>query len=188
MPKAAVFLDRDGVINRDRPDYVKCWEEFEFLPNVLEALRVLAAGTYQIVVVSNQSAIGRGLVCSREVEEIHRRMIETVRAGGGRIDAVFYCPHRPEEDCPCRKPRPGLIMRAARELNIDLAGSWLIGDDLRDLEAARAAGVRPVLVRTGHGREIAAGNADRMTFSFDICEDLLETVFRLLAIRPMPKS
>jgi D-glycero-D-manno-heptose 1,7-bisphosphate phosphatase len=179
MPKTAAFLDRDGVINRDRPDYVKSWDEFEFLPGVLEAFRVLASQPLTIVVVSNQSCIGRGLVSRETVDGIHARMTEAVRKSGGRIDAVYYCPHRPDEDCPCRKPRPGLILKAARELDIDLAASWLIGDDPKDLEAARAAGVRPVLVRTGHGRDLPGARLARMSYPFDTNEDLLEAVTRL---------
>ncbi|MCX6568256.1 MAG: D-glycero-beta-D-manno-heptose 1,7-bisphosphate 7-phosphatase [Candidatus Aminicenantes bacterium] len=174
MSKAAVFLDRDGVINKDRPDYVKSWEEFEFLPGALEAFRVLAAGPRQVVVVSNQSGIGRGLVSRETVDEIHARMTEAVRRSGGRIDAIYYCPHRPDEDCPCRKPRPGLILKAARELDIDLAASWLVGDDLRDLETAVAAGVRPILVRTGHGRDLAETRLARVSYPVDVFEDLLE--------------
>jgi D-glycero-D-manno-heptose 1,7-bisphosphate phosphatase len=181
MSKNAIFLDRDGVINRDRRDYVKSWEEFEFLPGVLEALRLLAPGPHRIIVVSNQSAIGRGLVSSEAVDEIHDRMVEAVRAGGGRIDAVYYCPHSPEADCPCRKPRPGLLLRAARELDIDLPGSWLIGDDLRDLESAVAAGVRPVLVRTGHGKRLPESELKRAPYRFDVFEDLLEVALRLSA-------
>jgi D-glycero-D-manno-heptose 1,7-bisphosphate phosphatase len=176
MPKAAVFLDRDGVINRDRPDYVKSWEEFEFLPGVLEAFRVLASGPHLVVVISNQSCIGRGLVSRGTVDEIHARMTEAVRRSGGRIDAVYYCPHRPDEDCPCRKPRPGLILAAARELDIDLAASWLVGDDMRDLETAKAAGVRPVLVRTGHGRDLSETRLARVSYPFDVFKDLLEAV------------
>ncbi|MCX6570988.1 MAG: D-glycero-beta-D-manno-heptose 1,7-bisphosphate 7-phosphatase [Candidatus Aminicenantes bacterium] len=179
MPKAAVFLDRDGVINRDRSDYVKSWEEFEFLPGVLEAFRVLALGLHQVVVISNQSCIGRGLVGRAMVDEIHACMTEAVRRSGGRIDAVYYCPHRPDEDCPCRKPRPGLILKAARELDIDLAASWLVGDDLRDLETAKAAGVRPVLVRTGHGRDLPETRLARVSYPFDVFEDLFEAVTRL---------
>jgi len=179
MSKAAVFLDRDGVINRDRLDYVKSWKEFEFLPGVLEAFRVLASGPHQVVVISNQSCIGRGLVSRETVDEIHALMTEAIRRSGGRIDAVYYCPHRPDEDCPCRKPRPGLILKAALELDIDLAASCLIGDDLRDLETAMAAGVRPVLVRTGHGRDLPETRLGRVPYSFDVFEDLLDAVTRL---------
>ncbi|MGE5740569.1 MAG: D-glycero-beta-D-manno-heptose 1,7-bisphosphate 7-phosphatase [Candidatus Aminicenantes bacterium RBG_16_66_30] len=179
MLKNAVFLDRDGVINRDRPDSVKSWEEFEFLPGVLEAFRLLARGPHRIIIVSNQSAIGRGLVSREAVDKIHALMIEAVRGVGGRIDAVYYCPHRPDEDCPCRKPRPGLLLRAARELDIDLPASWLIGDDLRDLESAVAAGVRPVLVRTGHGKDLPETALTRGLHGFDVFGDLLEAVRRL---------
>lgn len=179
MPKTALFLDRDGVINRDRPGYVRSWEEFEFLPGVLEAFRFLASEPLAVVVVSNQSCIGRGLVSRETVDEIHSRMTEAVRRSGGRIDAVYYCPHRPDEDCACRKPRPGLLLRAARELDIDLASSWFIGDDLKDLEAAKAAGVRPVLVRTGHGRHLPEERLARVSYPFDTYEDLLEAVTRL---------
>jgi D-glycero-D-manno-heptose 1,7-bisphosphate phosphatase len=179
MPKPAVFLDRDGVINRDRPDYVKSWEEFEFLPGVLEAFHLLAPGPHRIIVVSNQSAIGRGLVSRETVDKIHARMTEAVRRGGGRIDAVYYCPHRPDADCLCRKPRPGLLLRAARELDIDLPVSWLIGDDLRDLESAVAAGIRPVLVRTGHGKDLPETVLARAPYRFDVFEDLLEAAARL---------
>lgn len=179
MAKTAVFLDRDGVINRDRGDYVRSWEEFEFLPGALNALRLLATGPHRIIVVSNQSAIGRGLVSREAVDAIHDRMVEAVRAGGGRIDAIYYCPHSPEADCPCRKPRPGLLLRAARELDIDLRGSWLIGDDLRDLESAVAAGVRPVLVQTGHGKHLPETELAQAPFPFDVFEDLLEAAARL---------
>jgi D-glycero-D-manno-heptose 1,7-bisphosphate phosphatase len=179
MSEAAVFLDRDGVINRDRPDYVRSWDEFEFLPGVLEAFCILASQPLRVVVVSNQSCIGRGLVSRETVDEIHARMTEAVRESGGRIDAVYYCPHRPDEDCPCRKPRPGLILRAARELDIDLAASWMIGDDLKDLEAAEAAGVRPVLVRTGHGTDLPETRLARLPFPIDAYDDLLEAVNRL---------
>ena len=188
MSKAAVFLDRDGVINKDRSDYVKSWEEFEFLPGVQDAFRVLALGPRQIVVVSNQSCIGRGLVSRETVDEIHARMTEAVRRSGGRIDAVYYCPHRPDEDCPCRKPRPGLILKAARELDIDLAASWMVGDDLKDLETAKAAGVRPVLVRTGHGRDLPEARLARVAYPFNVFEDLLDAVTRLDEGRVSSKS
>jgi D-glycero-D-manno-heptose 1,7-bisphosphate phosphatase len=176
MPKKAVFLDRDGVINRDRPDYVKSWQEFEFLPGALEALRLLASRPEPVIVVSNQSCIGRGLVAEERVEEIHRLMRAAVEREGGRIDAVYYCPHRPEEDCPCRKPRPGLLLRAAADFSLDLRGSVMIGDDLKDLRSAAAAGVRPILVRTGHGRGVADGELASIAFPYEVFEDLLDAV------------
>jgi D-glycero-D-manno-heptose 1,7-bisphosphate phosphatase len=179
MPRKAVFLDRDGVINRDRLDYVKTWQEFDFLPGALEALRLLASRPDPVIVVSNQSCIGRGLVARERVEEIHRLMRAAVEREGGRIDAVYYCPHRPEEDCPCRKPRPGLLLQAAADLSLDLRGSVMIGDDLKDLQSAAAAGVRPVLVRTGHGRDVGKSDLASIAFPYKVFDDLLDAVRHL---------
>jgi D-glycero-D-manno-heptose 1,7-bisphosphate phosphatase len=150
---SAVFLDRDGVINENRSDYVKSWDEFIFIDDVFEPLRLLARDHRAIVVVSNQSAVGRGLMPKEAVESIHHRMLAEVHRRGGRIDAVYFCPHHPDEGCNCRKPRPGLLLQAARDLDIDLAQSWLIGDSVSDVEAALAVGCRPVFVLTGRGRE-----------------------------------
>lgn len=142
----AVFLDRDGVINRDRLDYVKSWEEFEFLPNSLEGLRALAQTPYAIVIISNQSGIGRGLLSEDTLQEMHHRMMDRIHAAGGRIDAIYYCPHVPEAGCTCRKPAAGLFFQAARELDLDLAASWAIGDSYRDAEAANRAGAQSILL------------------------------------------
>jgi histidinol-phosphate phosphatase family protein len=142
----AVFLDRDGVINADRLDYVKSWEEFQFLPCSLEALAALSKARYRIVVITNQSAVGRGLLTEAALQQIHTRMIERVRATGGRIDAVYYCPHTPNARCYCRKPAPGLFLEAARNSGIDLTSSWAIGDSHRDVEAANRAGVQAILL------------------------------------------
>jgi D-glycero-D-manno-heptose 1,7-bisphosphate phosphatase len=179
MLRKAVFLDRDGVINRDRPDYVRSWAEFEFLPGVLEAFRILATRPDPVIVVSNQSCIGRGLIGAARVEEIHSLMRETVRRNGGRIDAVYYCPHRPDEDCPCRKPRSGLLLQAAADLSLDLPASVMIGDDLKDLQSAASAGVRPVLVRTGHGRDVTADDLASIPSPHDVFDDLLDAVQHL---------
>jgi len=118
--RPAVFLDRDGVINHNRSDYVKSWKEFVFLPGALEAIARLAASAYAIVVVTNQSAIGRGIIPVEAVDDIHRRMVRRVQSAGGRIDAVSLCPHRPDEGCLCRKPAPGMLWEAAGQLSIDL--------------------------------------------------------------------
>jgi len=147
--RPAIFLDRDGVINRNRSDYVKSWAEFVFLPGSLEAIKWLSMTDYWIVVVTNQSAIGRGIVTAEAVDDIHRRMVEAVRSAGGRIDAVVTCPHRPDEGCLCRKPAPGMIWETARQLPVDIFASYFIGDAESDIVAARAAGVRPVLVLSG---------------------------------------
>jgi D-glycero-D-manno-heptose 1,7-bisphosphate phosphatase len=144
-----ILLDRDGVINRERPDYVRRWEEFEFLPGVLGALRRLAVRNWPTAVVTNQSVIGRGLATAEVVHDIHRRMIAAVEAAGGRIDAVFVCPHVPGHGCACRKPLPGLLAQAAEALQLRLAECYFVGDALSDLHSARAAGCRPILVQSG---------------------------------------
>ncbi len=145
----AVFLDRDGVINRERADYVKSWEEFEFLPGVLAALQRLATLNAPILVISNQSAIGRGLVSYATVNAIHHAAQAKIEAAGGRIDGFFVCPHRPEEACVCRKPKPGLLFQAAKLFALDLGQSVFIGDALTDFQAAEAAGCQSILVESG---------------------------------------
>jgi D-glycero-D-manno-heptose 1,7-bisphosphate phosphatase len=151
MWRPALFLDRDGVINYNRADYVRNWSEFEFLPGVLNALPLLSKLDWLIIVVTNQSAIGRGLVEEEEVRQIHQRMLDRVKSAGGLIHHVFYCPHHPAENCDCRKPKPGLLLHAKEHLHIDLARSVLIGDALTDLDAARSVGCLPILVKTGRG-------------------------------------
>jgi D-glycero-D-manno-heptose 1,7-bisphosphate phosphatase len=149
--RPTVFLDRDGVVNRNRDDYVKCWREFEFLPGSLEALRLLASHGARVIVVTNQSAIGRGIVSRETVDAIHRRMVAEVNAHGGRIDAVLCCPHAPEEGCRCRKPQPGLLLDAIRTFGVDPEVSCFVGDSLSDIKAAHAAGIPFVMVLTGKG-------------------------------------
>lgn len=149
--RRAVFLDRDGVINENRADYVKSWDELVFLPGAFEALRLLAASPLAVVVITNQSAIGRGLVTQTTVEEINRRLVEEVSRQGGRVDRLNFCPHRPDEDCGCRKPKPGLLLGAAQASDIDLAHSYVVGDSFDDLVAGWAVGCRGALVLTGRG-------------------------------------
>ena len=149
--RPTVFLDRDGVINRNRDDYVKSWEEFEFLPGSLEALRILAGRGVRVVVVTNQSAVGRGIISSKTLKGIHRRMAAEVEAHGGRIDAVLCCPHAPDDGCQCRKPQPGLLLEAARRFGIDPSTACFIGDGLCDLKAANAVGIPFVMVLSGKG-------------------------------------
>lgn len=148
----AVFVDRDGVICRNRDDHVKSLAEFEFLPGALQALGLLAKSELRIVVITNQAIINRGIVPVEAVESIHARMKEAIEQAGGRVDLILYCPHRPDERCDCRKPRPGLLWQAEKELGLDLSRSYLIGDAQVDMEAGRMAGCRRYLVLTGRGR------------------------------------
>jgi D-glycero-D-manno-heptose 1,7-bisphosphate phosphatase len=151
--RAAVFLDRDGVIIENRPDHVKCWSEVRFLAGSLAAMKRLAASRRAIVIVSNQAVVGRGLLDERAAWQLQRQIVAEIAARGGRIDASYLCPHHPQMGCVCRKPAPGMLLQATRDLDLDLSRSWLIGDAWSDLQAARAAGVRGILVRTGRGAE-----------------------------------
>ena len=150
--RRAVFIDRDGVICRNRDDYVKSWDEFIFLPGALEALARLARLDLYIVVVTNQSAINRGIVSAEVVEDINVRMVRAIEAAGGRVDRVMYCPHRPDEHCDCRKPQPGMLLTAANDLGVDLSQSYLVGDAETDIQAGRAVRCHRYLVLTGRGR------------------------------------
>jgi len=149
--RRAIFLDRDGVINVNRSTYVMAWQEFVFETDALTALAQLAQTDFLLVVVSNQSGIGRGQMTRAAVEEIHARMRRAIADAGGRLDRIYYCPHAPTDGCECRKPAPGLLLRGGAELDIDLARSFFIGDWIDDVRAARSAGVTPLLVQTGRG-------------------------------------
>jgi D-glycero-D-manno-heptose 1,7-bisphosphate phosphatase len=156
----AIFLDRDGVINENRADHVKCWEEFEWLPGVLSSVRRLSQTGMPIFVVTNQAIINRKLATEATLSDIHGRMLKTIEQAGGRIDKVFYCPHDNHENCDCRKPKPGMLKQAAQEFGIDLTRSFLVGDSWTDIEAGLAVGASGILVMTGRGRN--QGNFARL--------------------------
>lgn len=146
----AVFLDRDGVINRPpRNRYITNWKEFRFLPGSLEALRRLTRHAKMVIIISNQAGVGHGLYPLRNLRQITRNMLKEIRSAGGRIRAVYYCTHRPQEHCGCRKPKPGMLRRAGRSFRIDLRRSILVGDNETDILLGRAAGCRTVLVLSG---------------------------------------
>jgi D-glycero-D-manno-heptose 1,7-bisphosphate phosphatase len=146
-----VILDRDGVINLDSDAYIKRPEEWKPIPGSLEAIARLTQAGYHVVVATNQSGVGRGLFEMSTLNAIHDKMHRAVSQAGGRIDAVFYCPHAQEANCDCRKPRTGLLEEIGRRFGTSLAGVPSIGDSLRDLQAAATAGALPVLVLTGKG-------------------------------------
>ncbi len=176
----AVFLDRDGVINQNRADYVRTWEQVEFLPGVFDALRRLAGSQFAVVVVTNQSAIGRGIMAAETLQGIHDGMAARIADEGGRVDAIYACPHAPDAGCDCRKPQPGMLLQAAAELDIDLANSYLVGDALTDIQAALAAGCRPVMVRTGRGVAQLAKLEAKGIDGVLVTEDLGEAVAWIL--------
>ena len=156
MSARLVILDRDGVINEDSPDFIKSPAEWSPIDGSLDAIARLAAAGFKIAVASNQSGVGRGLFDEQILESIQQKMCDLIAEAGGRIDEIVYCPHHPDDDCNCRKPKPGMLERLSARLATPLAGVPVIGDSLRDIEAAQAVGARPVLVLTGNGRQTAA--------------------------------
>lgn len=149
MMLQAILLDRDGVINRERADYVKSWAEMEILPGVLPALACLTALDVPILVLTNQSAIGRGLVSRTQVDAIHSQLQQLVRDREGRIDAFYLCPHHPRDGCACRKPKPGLLLQAAVDFRLNLRDCVFIGDSWTDYQAAAAVDCPSILVASG---------------------------------------
>ena len=144
--RPAIFIDRDGVINLLRPsDYVLDWSQFVFVPGIREALKQLASLGLPMIVISNQAAVGKGLLDTAGLEEITSKMYQELTHDGTFLTAAYYCPHRPDENCPCRKPKPGLLHAAAADFNIDLTRSVFIGDSDTDVEAAHASGCTSVL-------------------------------------------
>ncbi len=149
---SVVFLDRDGVINRDSPQFIKSWSEFEFLPGSLQALAALTRAGFEVIIITNQSAVHRGLISGANLQLLHQNMQTAVRSRGGRIRDIFFCPHLPEEGCSCRKPKPAMIERACRKYDLDPTTTTMVGDSAKDIECARNAGCgQVVLVRTGNG-------------------------------------
>ncbi|MFP4476491.1 MAG: D-glycero-beta-D-manno-heptose 1,7-bisphosphate 7-phosphatase [Desulfatibacillaceae bacterium] len=181
-----VFLDRDGVINRDSNEYVKSWNEFEFLPRSLDALVLLAANGYSPVVITNQSGIARGLFTPETLADMHANMKREVEAAGGRLAGIYHCPHHPDDNCDCRKPEPGLLLAAARDLGVDLAATTMVGDTLKDVGAGKRAGcAATVLVRTGMGeRSLARLERKGGPGPSNVAEDLYDAVQWILAARP----
>ena len=146
-----VFLDRDGVINRNRAHYVTQWSEFQFLPGARHAVARLTQAGCRIFVVTNQACVGKGLLTCSALDALHRRMRSEIERAGGRIEAVLYCPHRSDEGCLCRKPAAGMLLRARDEYGADLREAVFVGDSLTDMGAAAAAGVPGILVFSGLG-------------------------------------
>jgi len=149
--RRAVFLDRDGTIGEEL-GYVNHIDRFQMFPYAAQAIRELNQAKIPVIVVTNQSGIARNIFPESLVHEVHKKMIAELAAGGAKVDAIYFCPHKSEDACECRKPNPGLLERAAREHALDLAGSWIVGDRYADLEMGHAAGAQGILVMTGYGR------------------------------------
>ena len=174
-----IILDRDGVINFDSDAYIKSPDEWKPIPGSLEAIARLNQAGYHVVVATNQSGIGRGLFEMATLNAIHEKMHRALAQVGGRIDAVFFCPHAQDAGCNCRKPQPGLFEEIASRLNVSLDGVPSVGDALRDLQATTAVGGQPILVLTGKGKKTqVAGDLPAGT---QVYADLAEAVKHLIA-------
>lgn len=180
-PRPTLFLDRDGVIVVEK-DYLSDPAHVELVPGVATALRRAREEGWQLVGVSNQSGLGRGRFGLDDLERVMTRLSELLVRAGCPLDAFFYCPHAPDEGCRCRKPGPGLLEEAARELAWDPRSSWVIGDKVSDVDLALANGMRGILVRTGHGREQEAGLGRRE--GVVVCDDLPGAVAHILGSAP----
>jgi len=178
--KGLVILDRDGVINRDSDAFVKSADEWQPLPGSIAAIAALTAAGFTVTVASNQSGIARGLFRQQDLEAIHQKMLGLVAAAGGHISKIVICPHGPDDGCDCRKPKPGLLEQLGTCFQTPLAGVPVIGDALRDLEAAAAVGARPILVRTGKGAHTEAALPERFA-NVAVYDDLAGAADALIA-------
>ena len=179
----AIFLDRDGVLIENKADYVRDWSQVKIFPEAIHSLAHPALKNYKIVIVTNQSAVGRGLVSLETANEINTRLVHFIHHGGGQVDAVYLCPHKPEDHCSCRKPKPGLLLKAATELSLDLQRSWMIGDAWSDVQAGEAAGVRQaILLRTGRGREQLLQPRPEIITSHLIFDNLSQAIGAIFAV------
>jgi D-glycero-D-manno-heptose 1,7-bisphosphate phosphatase len=162
LHQRTVFIDRDGVINKDSAAYIKSWSEFIFLPRSLQAIKKLTQHHFRSYVITNQSVINRKMVPLETLKQIHANMMNEVASAGGRIDDIFFCPHVPENQCSCRKPKPGLILSAQKKHHIDLSHACMIGDSAKDIECAKLAGCgSALLVKTGNYVEAARVLSDK---------------------------
>ena len=182
--QGAVFLDRDGTLNEE-VNYLSRMDQLRLFPQTVEAVRLINAAGMKAVVVTNQSGIARGYFTEDFVCRVHDRINELLAVGGARIDGFYVCPHHPvygngiyKQECSCRKPKPGMLLRAAAELNVDLSRSYMIGDMLKDIETGKKLGVKGILVRTGYGMNIV-----RTDMPAYIAEDILEAVQWILKDR-----
>ena len=185
----AVFLDRDGVLIENRADYVRDWSQVVFLPNAISALSNFRNTNYKIVLVTNQSAVGRGLMSYEAAQEINHRLARVVEEKGGRLDAIYMCPHAPEEQCDCRKPKSGLFLQAARDLSLDLASSWMIGDAWTDLLAGQNANLRgSILIKTGRGIDQLQQPVPENLRNYHLAEDLSTALDSILRARHLSNT
>jgi histidinol-phosphate phosphatase family protein len=180
----AVFLDRDGVLIENRSDYVRDWSQVSIFQNTFSALSAIHVTGYKTVMVTNQSAVGRRLISLQIADEINKKLVEVIHVNGGHVDAVYMCPHHPDDDCSCRKPKPGLFLQAAEELSLDLSRSWMIGDAWSDLLAGQAAGLsHTVMVKTGRGKEQLLQSQPKQLNGFHLFDNVLDAAQAIVSFK-----
>jgi D-glycero-D-manno-heptose 1,7-bisphosphate phosphatase len=179
-----IILDRDGVINHDRDDYIKSADECIAIAGSIEAIVRLYKAGYTVVVATNQSGLARGKFDLDDLEAIHAKITALIEEQGGELGGIFYCPHQPEDECRCRKPLPGLLDAIEAEFNTSVEGCYFVGDSLRDLQAGAAKACRPVLVKTGNGlkalQQLSDSSASIKLDNVIVCEDLAAVVDLIL--------
>ncbi len=181
----AVFLDRDGVLIENRSDYVRDWSDVSIFPNTISALSAIHLAGYKIVLVTNQSAVGRGLLSLQTADSINQQLVETLQQNGGHVDGVYMCPHHPNDNCLCRKPKPGMLLQAAQELSLDLSRSWMVGDAWSDLLAGQSAGLsHTVMVNTGRGAEQRVQPQPKELNGFHLVEHVLDAAQVIVSFKP----
>ena len=161
LGKGLVILDRDGVINLDSENFIKSEDEWQPIPGSLEAIAALTRAGFTLAIASNQSGLARGLFDQAALDAMHAKMLGLINKAGGHISRIVACPHGPDDACDCRKPKPGMLEQLARHFDTSLEGVPVVGDSLRDLEAAEAVGARPILVRSGKGQRTEAALPER---------------------------
>lgn len=183
----AIFLDRDGVLIENEPEYVRDWSQVKIYSEAIHALSLPGIKNYKVVIVTNQSAVGRGLISLESASEINRLLVNLIHQQGGQVDSVYMCPHAPTDGCFCRKPKPGLLLQAAKDLSLDLQRSWMIGDAWSDVQAGQNAGVQhAVLLKTGRGREeLLLPRPENITSHF-IFDNIFQAINAIITIDKIP--
>ncbi len=148
-----VFLDRDGVISKDSPDHIKSWDEFHFLPKAKDAIKLLTKNNFNVIVITNQSVIARGMTSVTELEEMHSNMVKEIEKKGGKIVDIYYCPHHPDDGCNCRKPAPGMLLQAIKDHDIDPKKSFMVGDRMMDVKVGKKVGTRSIIIPSKLGKK-----------------------------------
>jgi histidinol-phosphate phosphatase family protein len=166
-----VFLDRDGVISKDSQYHIKSWDEFHFLPNVKDALKLLNQNGFHIILITNQSVIARKMVTPEGLDYIHKMMKKEIEEYGGKIEKIYYCPHHPDDGCDCRKPKPGMLLKAIEENNINPKKSFMVGDRMMDVEAGKKVGCTSIIIPSERGKKEMMESTIKPDF---VAKDLLD--------------